>query len=234
MKISNGIALAVAVAMTPAAVAEIDLTYTGLGPTQWSDYSYDPAVLWDSGNRPADGAGFLGLIEFNGGDIAGYCYDIDAPVSDMAQSFNALTYADLSQDQQLRASILADLYDEWYFAAISTGDSSMATALAFLTNELMEENYDLIPGTFYVTDIRDQSSSMLGAIQAGGFDEATEAFIIAMTADLDFGTQAMLDGLVFYESVTGEWQDIVSYVPAPSAMALLGLAGLAGRRRREG
>ncbi|MCP4495447.1 MAG: PEP-CTERM sorting domain-containing protein, partial [Phycisphaeraceae bacterium] len=36
------------------------------------------------------------------------------------------------------------------------------------------------------------------------------------------------------ESATGEWQDIASYVPAPSAMALLGLAGLAGRRRREG
>ncbi len=66
MKISNGIALAVAVAMTPAAVAEIDLTYTGLGPTQWSDYSYDPAVLWDSGNRPADAAGFLALLAFFG------------------------------------------------------------------------------------------------------------------------------------------------------------------------
>ena len=109
----------------------------------------------------------------------------------------------------------------------------MATALAFLTNEIMEENYDLIPGTFFLTDIRDQSSNATGAVQFSDFDAGVQAFYDVMLAELDFGTEAMLDGLVFYESVNGEWQDIVSYVPAPSAMALLGLAGLAGRRRRE-
>ena len=39
MKISNGIALATAVALSPAAIAEIDLSYTGLGPTNGVDFS---------------------------------------------------------------------------------------------------------------------------------------------------------------------------------------------------
>jgi hypothetical protein len=39
---------------------------------------------------------------------------------------------------------------------------------------------------------------------------------------------------VIFQSVDGQWQDFVGYVPAPSALALLGLAGLAGRRRRNG
>ncbi len=234
MKIRNGIALTAAAAMSSVAMAEIDLTYTGTGPTQWVQYSYDAAVMWDAPNRTPEASGFLGLIEFNGGDIVGYCYDIDAPVSDSPESFNVLSYADLAESEQLRASLLADLYDDWYFSVLDTGDNSMATALGFLTNELMEENYDLIPGTFDLTDIKAQSSSVTGAVQSSGFDAETEAFIFDMISGLDFGTEAMLDGLVFYESVTGEWQDIVSHVPSPSEMALLGLAGFAGRRRRNG
>ncbi len=233
MKISNGIALATAVALSPAAIAEIDLAYTGLGPTSGVKWTYAGSANWDGPTRVGS-FGWLGLIEFNGGDIEGYCYDLDAPVSADPQSFNVLNWTELGTGQQERASLLADLYNDWYFEVLTTGDDDMATALAFLTNEIMEENYDLIPGTFFLTDIQAQSSNATGAVQFSDFDAGVQAFYDVMLAELDFGTEAMLDGLVFYESATGEWQDIVSYVPAPSAMALLGLAGLAGRRRRNG
>jgi hypothetical protein len=233
MKISNGIALATLTALASTAMAEVDLSYTGLGPTSGVKWSYDGSVNWDSPARNGS-FGYLGVIEFNDGDIVGYCYDVDAPVSPDAQSFNALNWTELSTGDQARATLLADLYNDWYFETLNTGDNDMATALAFLTNEIMEENFDLVPGTFYLTDVQDQSSNATGAIQFSDFDAGVQAFYDIMLAELDFGTEAMLDGLVFYESVDGEWQDIVSYVPAPSAMALLGLAGLAGRRRRNG
>ena len=231
MKIFSGIALATAV--SSAAVAEIDLSYTGLGPTNGVDWSYDGSANWDGPSRTGS-FGWLGLIEFNGGEVMGYCYDLDAPVSQDPQSFNILNWTELDSGAQERASLLADLYNDWYFEVLNTGDDDMASALAFLTNEIMEENYDLIPGTFFLTDIQAQSSNATGAVQFSEYNAGVQAYYDDMLAGLDFGTEAMLDGLVFYESTNGEWQDIVSYVPAPSAMALLGLAGLAGRRRREG
>jgi hypothetical protein len=233
MKISNGIALASLTALASTAMAEVDLSYTGLGPTSGAKWSYDGSVNWDGPSRTGS-FGYLGVIEFNGGDIEGYCYDLDAPVSADAQSFNVLSWTDLNSEDQLRASLLADLYNDWYFDVLVTGDNDMATALAFLTNEIMEENFDLIPGTFYLTDIQAQSSNATGAVQFSDFEAGVQAFYDIMLAELDFGTNSMLDGLVFYESTDGEWQDIVSYVPAPSALALLGVAGLAGRRRRNG
>ena len=231
MKIFSGIALATAV--SSAAVAEIDLAYTGLGPTSGVDWSYDASANWDGPERVGS-FGWLGIIEFNGGDVSGYCYDLDAPVSEDPQSFNILNWTELDSGAQERASLLADLYDDWYFEVLNSGDNDMGTALALLTNEIMEENYDLIPGTFFLADIQAQSSNATGAVQFSEYNAEVQAFYDIMLAELDFGTEAMLDGLVFYESTNGEWQDIVSYVPAPSAMALLGLAGLAGRRRREG
>lgn len=238
MKISNGIALAAAVLLSPAAIAEIELAYTGLGPTSGVNWSYDGSVDWDAASRTGS-FGWLGLIEFNGGGdgsdlIQGYCYDLDAPVSTDAQSFNILNWTELTTSEQERAYLLADLYNDWYFDVITTGDNDMATALAFLTNEIMEENYDLIPGTSNLTDIQAQSSNATGAVQFSDFNAEVQAFYDLMLAELNVGTEAMLDGLVFYESADGAWQDIVSYVPAPSALALLGLAGLAGRRRRNG
>lgn len=234
MKISNGIALASLTALASSAMAEVDLSYTGLGPTSGVKWSYDSSVSWDGPSRDSGSFGYLGVIEFNDGAIEGYCYDLDAPVSADAQSFNVLNWTELSTSDQARANLLADLYNDWYFDVLATGDADMATALAFLTNEIMEENFDLVPGTFYLTDVQDQSSNATGAVQFSDFEAGVQAFYDVMLAELDFGTEAMLDGLVFYESADGEWQDIVSYVPAPSAMALLGLAGLAGRRRRNG
>ena len=233
MKISNGIAISAAAMISSAAIAEIDLEYTSLAYAYGVDWSYDDSVNWDGPTRSGS-FGYLGLYNFNGGDVQGYCYELEAPVSSNPQSFNVLNWTELDAGQQERAVLLADLYNDWYFDVIATGDVNMATALAFLTNEIMEENYDLIPGTFFLTDIQDQSSTATGAVQFSDFNTEVQAFYDVMLAELDFGTEAMLDGLVFYESATGEWQDIVSYVPAPSAMALLGLAGLAGRRRRNG
>ena len=233
MKISHRVAFASLTALASTAMAEVDLSYTGLGPTTGVDWSFDANVSWDGESRIGS-FGYLGVIEFNGGDVEGYCYDLDGPVSADPQSFNVLSWTDLDSDAQLRASLLADLYNDWYFDVLVTGDNDMATALAFLTNEIMEENFDLIPGTFFLTDIQAQSSTATGAVQFSEFNAGVQAFYEIMLAELDFGTTAMLDGLVFYESTNGEWQDIVSYVPAPSAIALLGLAGLAGRRRRNG
>jgi MYXO-CTERM domain-containing protein len=101
-----------------------------------------------------------------------------------------------------------------------------------MTNEIMEENYDFIPGTWYLADVQAQSSTAEGAVQFSEYSVEAGDYYGQMLASLDFGTDAMLDNLVFYES-TGNMQDFVGMVPAPSVLALAGIAGLARRRRRN-
>ena len=81
-----------------------------------------------------------------------------------------------------------------------TGDDAMGAALAFLTNEIMEENYDFIPGTWYLADVQAQSSTSEGAVQFSEYSMEAQAYYDTMLASLDFGTDAMLDNLVFYNS----------------------------------
>jgi MYXO-CTERM domain-containing protein len=214
------------------ATAEIDLAWTGMGPDEWVRWSFDGSQQWNSAPRASGGPGFLGLYIFNGGEYEGYCYDLDAPVSQSPMPYDVLSWTDLSAETQDRARFLSSLYDQWYDLVKSSGDDAMGAALAFMTNEIMEENYDFIPGTWYLADVQAQSSTAEGAVQFSEYSVEAGDYYGQMLASLDFGTDAMLDNLVFYES-TGNMQDFVGMVPAPSVLALLGIAGLARRRRRN-
>ncbi len=214
------------------ATAEIDLAWTGMGPNDYVGWGFDGGVAWDSATRERDGVGFLGLYRFNGGEYEGYCYDLDAPVSQNPQPYEIKNWTELGAETQDRARFLASLYDQWYDTVNSTGDGDMAAALAFLTNEIMEENYDFIPGTWYLDDVKAQSSTAMGAVQFSDFTTEAGVYYDTMLASLGEGTDAMLDNLVFYESM-GNMQDFVGMVPAPSVLALVGIAGLARRRRRN-
>ena len=172
------------------------------------------------------------LYVFNGGEYEGYCYDLDAPVSNSPVPYEVQTWTELDAETQDRARFLASLYDQWYDVVRSSGDGAMGAALAFLTNEIMEENYDFIPGTWYLDDVKAQSSYSTGAVQFSEFTTDAGVYYDTMLASLGEGTDAMLDNLEFYNS-TGSMQDFVGMVPAPSVLALAGIAGLSRRRRRN-
>ena len=214
------------------ATAEIDLAWTGLGPNEWASWSFDGSVFWDGATRSPDGPGYLGLYVFNGGEYEGYCYDLDAPVSNSPVPYEVKSWMELDAETQDRARFLASLYDQWYDVVNSSGDDAMGAALAFLTNEIMEENYDFIPGTWYLDDVKAQSSYSIGAVQFSEFTDDAAFHYDTMLASLGEGTDAMLDNLEFYNS-TGNYQDFVGMVPAPSVLALAGIAGLSRRRRRN-
>jgi MYXO-CTERM domain-containing protein len=230
-KFALGAALVLA-APVAIATAEIDLAWTGMGPDEWVRWSFDGSQQWNSAPRASDGPGFLGLYIFNDGEYEGYCYDLDAPVSQSPMPYDVLSWTDLSAETQDRARFLSSLYDQWYDLVKSSGDDAMGAALAFMTNEIMEENYDFIPGTWYLADVQAQSSTAEGAVQFSEYSVEAGDYYGQMLASLDFGTDAMLDNLVFLES-TGNMQDFVGMVPAPSVLALAGIAGLARRRRRN-
>ena len=213
------------------ATAEIDLAWTGLGSNEWANWSFDGADSWDSASRAGSG-GYLGLYVFNSGEYEGYCYDLDAPVSNSPMPYEIKNWTELGAETQDRARFLASLYDQWYDVTKSSGDGAMGAALAFLTNEIMEENYDFIPGTWYLDDVKAQSSNTLGAVKFSEYTGDAQYHYDTMLASLGEGTDAMLNNLVFYESM-GNFQDFVGMVPAPSVLALVGIAGLARRRRRN-
>lgn len=214
------------------ATAEIDLAWTGMGPNDYVNYSFDGSQAWDSTFRVTNTYGFLGLYIFNDGEYEGYCYELQAPVSNDPMPYDVKSWTDLSDETQDRARFLASLYDQWYDVVNVSQDFDMGAALALLTNEIMEENFDFIPGTWYLADVQAESSAATGAVQFSDYSTAVQSYYDTMLASLDFGTDAMLDNLVFYES-TGIMQDFVGMVPAPSVLALAGIAGLARRRRRN-
>jgi hypothetical protein len=214
------------------ALAEIDFSWTGNREAQNIGWAYDSTANWDSGFSTNFAEGRLGTYIFNEGAYEGYCWELEAPVSRDPQSYEIMTFDDLDMPTQERAVFLASLYDQWYEGVRSSGNSDMGVALSILTNEIMEENYDFIPGTFLLTDVQSQSFTNMGAVQFTDISEDTQFFYNEMINSLDFGTQAMIDGLEFYVSTTGEFQNFVTYVPAPSILGLAGLAGLARRRRR--
>jgi hypothetical protein len=213
------------------ATAEIDLAYTGLGPAEWTRWSFDSAEDWNSIFRPNTFGGYLGIYNFNGGEINAICYELIGPVSSAPISYEVKSWMELDAEMQDRARFLASLYDQWYEDVYSSGDGAMGAALAFLTNEIMEENYDFIPGTWYLDDVKAQSSYSTGAIQFSQFSTEAGAYYETMLASLGEGTDAMLDNLVFYKN--DSYQDFVGMVPAPSVLALVGIAGLSRRRRRN-
>ena len=214
------------------ATAEIDLAFTGVGPNEWTRWSFDGSVSWDSASPNSGGPRYSGLMIFNNGEYEGYCYKLDAPASSTPVPYEVKNWTELSAETQDRARFLASLYDQWYDVVKSSGDGAMGAALSFLTHEIMEENYDFIPGTWYLDDVKAQSSNTLGAVKFSEYTGDAQYHYDTMLASLGEGTDAMLNNLVFYESM-GNFQDFVGMVPAPSVLALVGIAGLARRRRRN-
>ena len=100
----------------------------------------------------------------------------------------------------------------------------MASAFAMVTWEVMLEGFSF-PGNSMFDQIRIDK----GAVQFSGVAEEALLHYQEMTGNLYIADSS--DLLIAYTHP--QHQDQVGVVPAPSVMALLGIAGLRGRRRRS-
>ena len=106
----------------------------------------------------------------------------------------------------------------------------MGAALAFMTNEIMEENYDFIPGTWYLADVQGaefRTSDWRRAVQLNLLlTPELRYYYNQMLASLDFGTDAMLDNLECSTRARESCRTSSAWCRHRPCLALAGIAGL--------
>jgi MYXO-CTERM domain-containing protein len=218
-------AYATAVACLPAvAVAEYDLAWDGMIAHEAIHYSLDNSASWDAEARARNSFAFAGLLGFNDGALKLFCIELQQQVTHDAIPYEVGPFDSSDVDLDNRTRVLASLFDNWYENVVTTESDAMAAAFAMVTWEIMTERF-----SGDANDILMQVDLDRGAAQFG--DYSIEASAIADEMMLQLFVASDSSSLLRYSSSTH--QDFVGQVPAPVAVALLGVAGVIGRRRRR-
>ncbi|MCH2160739.1 MAG: hypothetical protein MK085_02580 [Phycisphaerales bacterium] len=222
--------------------AEFDLVYDGMVHFEGVNYTYDSSGIlgWDSATRNTTHYAHAGLINFNGGDLQGYCIELSegvaegpAPYEWQGFGFGINDYESPlgESDARLmeRMAYVAGLYDSYY--ELSTQSRSASAAFAMMTWELTHENFTSGEPSLWNDQVRLEE----GAMQFGNVSEEAREVFDQMRLTL---FQSSVDGLMALNNDGGSssegFQDFVTTVPSPSAIGLAVLAGLGrGRRRRN-
>ena len=226
MKIRVASAAAVVACLAPVAFADLDLTWDGMAAHENIHYSLDMSVNWDAEARPRNSFAFAGLLSFNDGGLEVFCIELEQAVSqDATASYTVGPFDAGDPGLQSRLTVLASLFDGYYDEVVTTRDDATAAAFAMWTWEIMSEQ-------FTGTDIVSELDLELGAAQFGDYSADAAGTAAAMKDYLASNPVGDASGLLRYSN--DSFQDFVG-VPAPGALALLGIAGgLAGHRRRRG
>lgn len=225
MNIRVASAAAVVACLAPVAFADLDLDWDGMAAHESILYSFDSSATWDAAERTRDAFAFAGLLSFNEGAVEVFCIELEVPVSQNAPATYTVGPFDAGDaDLQSRLAVLASLFDGYYDQVVTTRDDATAAAFAMLTWEIMSEQ-------FTGADIVSEMSLDLGAAQFGEYSGDAALAAADMQSYLSSNPSADASGLLRYSN--DSFQDFVG-VPAPGALALLGVAGgvLSTRRRR--
>ncbi|MDE0888971.1 MAG: PEP-CTERM sorting domain-containing protein [Phycisphaerales bacterium] len=177
--------------------------------------------------------GNIGWNVFNGAGIYDYAGNPSVPFeSNALATWGAFTggvgYSGAGQD------IAAGTWSE--------GDTIHYGANAFVENQLFADNIGYVALNFFGADGNWWFNHTTDNVDNSDMDGETHQFANSITLDAGAASAARIEFvIIFYqpwhdESGSGSiiWDDAyANVVPAPGALALLGLAGLAGRRRRR-
>lgn len=218
------IVTASALSLAAAAQADfVDVQYTGTG------VGYNVNVLSPGFNGNVFAGQILTTLTNstagpNYGNLNGnwivFCCELPQYVNGASIPYEVLPVSSVPLAGPMGAAA-ATAISEVYFAAAGTqygGDSDLAAAFQIAVWELA---LDYAGGPAGVGDLG------VGNFQVSGTTAATDAYLAALLGAVGSGNTAAILGLG-NESA----QDFIIEVPAPGAIALLGVAGLVGRRRR--
>ncbi|MDZ4754657.1 MAG: hypothetical protein SGJ11_09185 [Phycisphaerae bacterium] len=238
-----GVGVAAVIAST--ASASINVDYLGLGYGKSQSVSYNSTVQWNqAGSGP-----FYSLSAFDhhwvdtdtNQQFIGWCIQLYQGITiGNAYTFDVVALENAPQAPLapgpmgvLQAGLMRDLFARWADTAPGTivpeanlaNTNSKAAAFALAIWEISHENFTAVDlGT-----LKSQMSLTLGGLRVNATADVL-AYYNAMHASLGVGgwLYADVDGLV-----NSSAQDQARLVPAPGALALIGLAGLFGARRRK-
>ncbi len=218
-------ACATSVACVPAvSLAGLDLAWDGMIAHESIHYSLNNSVSWDADERARNSFAFAGLLGFNDGDLKLFCIELQQQVTHDPIPYEVGPFDSSDVDLDNRTRVLSSLFANWYDDVLSTENNAMAAAFAMVTWEIMTENF-----SGDASDILSQADLSRGAAQFGDYSTAAATLANEMLTQLYVASDG--SSLLRYSSNTH--QDFVGRVPAPGAVALLGLAGAIGRRRRR-
>jgi hypothetical protein len=229
MKNLCALLLASAGAVAVAQADVVDVNYLGTGAGAAAKISFAPVGTRDlfTGQLRHHLANGTGLLAAYNGDHITFCPDLYQYVDSGVNQYSREALADLplvnpavTTMGALRAAALNTLFANYGALASGTGDNEIAQAFQLAVWEIV---YD------YSGSGLDLTSGDLSATQTDGSPLAAgvQGWLIAFDSSLG-------------NVVSGEWvigignpvkQDQL-FTPAPGAIALMGAAGLIGRRRR--
>jgi hypothetical protein len=219
-------ACAASVACIPAvAMADLDLAWDGMVAHESIHYNLNDAVSWDADERARNSFAFAGLLGFNDGGLELFCIELQQQVTHDPIPYEVGPFDSTDVDLDNRTRVLASLFANWYDEVVATDSNAMAAAFAMVTWEIMTENF-----SGDANDILAQVDLSRGAAQFGDYSATAAGFADEMMMQLYVASDSST--LVRYSSDTH--QDFVGFVPAPGAVALLGVAGVVSGRRRRG
>ncbi len=237
------LATGLAAAVAGAASASFSATYLGAGVGRFQKVSYNSTLSWNqSGSDPFyyvraydhhwqedTGAQYTSwCIQLYQGIVVGDTYSFECVAPENAPQ----APPEPGPMGTIKANLMRDLFARWGDVASGSvqpganpsDTEAKAAAFALLIWEISHENFtgldanafksemSLATGAFRAdatTDVSNWASVMLSSLGTGGW----------MTSDLQ--------GLI-----SDTAQDQIRLVPAPGVLALLGVAGIVGRRRR--
>jgi MYXO-CTERM domain-containing protein len=241
----SAIGAGVALAIASAASANLTVTYNGTGYGKFQSVSYNPSTQWNqAGSGPfysTKAFDHLWTDNNSGQSFVGWCIQLYQGITvGNVYTFNCVAIENAPQAPPapgpmgaLQAGLLRDLFARWIDVGTGTvavegslaQTNSKAAAFAIAVWEITHENFT---GADLDT-LKTQMSLTAGALRVNATADVL-FYYNQMFASLGQGGWQFsdLEGLV-----NSTAQDQARLIPAPGAIALLGAAGLVGRRRRK-
>ncbi|MEE2896481.1 MAG: hypothetical protein VX726_12180 [Planctomycetota bacterium] len=212
-----------ALSMASVASADLELQFDGMYAHEAIHYSADLDVSWDADARERNSFAFAGILDLNGGELRAACIELAQSVSEDLVPYDKQPFMPGTSEYE-RSLVLASLFANSFDEVIASGSNAMAAAFAMMTWEIVTENFDGGPEV-----IADQVDVERGAVQFGDYSIDALAYFEEMRSELYVAIDS--SDLITYRN--DQYQDFAGQVPGPGALALLGLAGLVGHRRRR-
>ena len=218
------LSLASGLSLDVATSAEVIIEFDGMHLYQRVTRNYESSVFWNSPKRFGGQLTSAGALSFNHGAYHSFCIELKQPTTVNPVEYDQVAFSDLSNRTYQRSRVLSSLFDQYYEDIMANESDAKASAFAMMTWEIMLEGFSFIPGSIF-----SEISLDTGAVQFSGVSAEAASWYREMSENIYVADSS--DNIMALTNP--QFQDQVVWVPTPSVLAVAGVWGLLGHRRRS-